>query len=87
MDIFNIKDGWMNYILHKISSRRLPEDVKKEAIRRSKICFKCDKLIVKRKKDLFGSEKKVFKCNACGCSFPAMVYAMKKKCAIGKWNT
>ena len=28
---------------------------------------------------------KGYKCNQCGCGFPAMVFAPNKKCAINKW--
>ena len=74
--IKNIKDGWINLIRSKIPNH-LPDVVKEMAQERINICQDC--MHLKR------SVKNRYICCLCGCSFPAIVYAPKKRCPDGKW--
>ncbi len=84
MSIRNIKDGWLNYMVSKISdmSNRhgLSQSFVNEIEERSMICRSCPSLSVSSKAFLRS------KCKSCGCSFPALVFAQSKKCPEGKWQ-
>tara|TARA_R110001592_G_scaffold51934_3_gene159407 strand:- start:289 stop:552 length:264 start_codon:yes stop_codon:yes gene_type:complete len=77
-----IKEGWFTYMLYKISSSSLKHPFKEVVENRLNICSKCPDLKISNNK-----LNTVFqgKCNICGCSFPAIVYAKSKKCPAKKW--
>ena len=74
--IKDIKEGWWNYIKSQISET-LSSEIKELAEKRIIICKSC--LYLKQ------SRKNKYICCLCGCSFPAIVYAPKKRCPDGKW--
>ena len=86
MNLKNIRQGWSNYVLSKISEANVAPELKKLAKMRVDVCMNCDKLYKKSRKDIFGATKSSYKCLECGCSFPAMVWAPSKHCPIGKWE-
>lgn len=79
----NIKDGWFNYILNSINKRSLSPKLKIAVEERAKICVACPELIITSK---VNSNMPKGKCKKCGCSFPAMIFAPRKRCPIGKWG-
>jgi len=77
----NIRDGWFNYIKSAINKKSLSSEFQEEAEKRASICTGCPELtVVASKGPLRG------RCKKCGCTFPAMIYAPKKRCPIGKWD-
>ena len=77
----NIKDGWFNYIKSAINKKSLPPKFQAEAEKRAEICTACPELVVIANRGPVRG-----KCKKCGCAFPAMIYAPKKRCPIRKWD-
>jgi len=84
MSASEIVEGWTNYIKSK-KSKALSPDIEKIADERASICGNCDELICKPIK-IFKKEISKYRCGMCGCSFPMMVFSMKKKCPLDKWK-
>ena len=82
MSFKNIRDGWLNFIKSSINKSSLSPEFSKEVEKRSKICHTCPELKVAR----FTSTYIKGKCSRCGCVFPALIFAPKKSCPLGKWG-
>ena len=84
MSVRDIREGWFNYMqstVDRIFKRNgFPDDFKESVKERIAICKSCPELKL-HKTRILGS-----RCNQCGCAFPAMAYAKKKKCPIGSWG-
>ena len=76
----NIVEGWTSLIRAKTG--RLSEDRLLLAEKRGEICIECPELIEEDRPLL---SKYPFRCNVCGCVFPAIVLAKSKECPLGKW--
>ncbi len=79
-DVKNFLDGWVS--LFKSRSNNLSEERLILAERRGDICRKCPELV---EEDRAIFSKYPFRCNVCGCVFPAIVLSKNKKCPLGKW--
>lgn len=82
MSLSDIKSGWFNYIKSLMSSFSLDPAFKKVVKSRSEICSDCPELRITNftKSSIRGM------CNQCRCAYPALIFAPKKKCPIGKWD-
>ena len=78
--LVDIKEGWVNYVKSKRPRKNVSESIESMALSRAEICKKCEYLVPRPFVRKLG-----YRCSKCGCSFPANVYAPKKKCPIGKW--
>ncbi|MFW6002226.1 MAG: hypothetical protein ACOCQD_02715 [archaeon] len=80
------KLGFKDYVkgAKGISKASLGVDAASEQIiqERFQICLNCPKLIVKQKKL---SNKKFFKCGACGCFLGYKIKIKSEKCPLNKW--
>ncbi len=79
----NIKDGWLNYIKSSISKKSLAPELHAEIEKRADICSKCPELKLISKNPIGPAKGR---CRKCGCIFPALIFAPKKLCPIGKWD-
>ena len=79
----NITEGWLNFIKSKKPKGISPE-LDAMAEQRIRICEQCPFLQSKPYK-VGGKTLAKYRCGKCGCAFPMMVYAPKKKCPINKW--
>ena len=78
MSLRDIKDGWYNLVKMAFGGK-VPPEVMEVAEERYAVCLECPHL-----KEIRGS--KIRRCVQCGCAFPAVVWAPRKKCPIGKWE-
>lgn len=83
MKLLNIAEGWINFIKSK-KPRGINPDLEKMAMERASICESCP-FLKKQAVTVMGKPVSKYKCGKCGCAFPMMVYAPRKKCPIGKW--
>ncbi len=80
-DLINAAEGWANFI--RAHAGYLSDDSIEMANDRAEVCRKCPEL--KRvEKDLM--KKHPYRCGVCGCFFPAIAYAKRKKCPLDKWK-
>lgn len=79
-NIKNFIEGWSNLIISKRG--KIDKDKILLAEERGEICIKCPEFV---KEDRVFLKKYPFRCNVCGCVFPAIVLAKNKKCPLGKW--
>ena len=79
-DFMNFIDGWTNLV--KSKSRMLSKEKLLLAEKRGEICRNCPELV---EEDRAIFSKYPYRCNVCGCVFPAIVLAKNKKCPLGKW--
>ena len=82
MSLKNIKDGWLNYIRTLVNKRSLDPKFKDEIDKRAQVCGDCPELMIRN----FSSTLLKGKCRRCGCSYPALIFAPRKRCPIGKWG-
>ena len=80
--IRNIAEGWFNYIKAR-KPKGLTAEQEAIANQRAQICQGCPFLQARTNKA--GRVISRYRCGKCGCAFPMMVYAPRKKCPIGKW--
>ena len=69
----NIFEGWAKSLAIKL------ENASPEVKERHKKCMECPFL------HKWSYSKTAGLCKKCGCMFPQLVYASKKKCPEGKW--
>ena len=85
MSIRDIKEGWLNFIMIKmLNKKNVPDHLVKYIDDRFVKCIKCPFLKNKPGKK---SKISITYCGKCGCVFPALILAYRKKCPIGKWNS
>ncbi|MBK23557.1 MAG: hypothetical protein CME70_06080 [Halobacteriovorax sp.] len=83
MSLRNIAEGWINFIKSK-KPKGLPPEIEEMSIKRAEICKACP-FLRSQPVTVMGKKISRYRCGKCGCAFPAMVYAPRKKCPIDKW--
>lgn len=72
-DVINFVEGNTALLLKEFNL--LDEEVQAVALARMEICKACPHLTTGKKP----------RCSECGCRFPGLTYAPKKKCPLNKW--
>ena len=79
----NITEGWLNFIKSK-KPKGISAELDAMAEQRIRVCEQCP-FLQHKGVTVMGKAVSKFRCGKCGCAFPMMVYAPKKKCPINKW--
>jgi transposase-like protein len=79
----NIAEGWLNFVRSK-RPKGISIELAEMANKRAEICKSCP-FLQQRPITVLGKKVSKYRCGKCGCAFPMMVYASRKKCPIGKW--
>ena len=79
-DFMNFFDGWVN--VAKSRANMLSNERLRLAAKRGDICRECPELV---EEDRHIFNKYPYRCNICGCVFPAIVLSKNKKCPLGRW--
>jgi hypothetical protein len=83
MNLKDFAEGWLNYARATVDPGSLSNEAKEKVEKRAEICKACPEYQSLVPKGTSGPLQG--RCRKCGCTFPAMVYAIGKTCPLNKW--